>query len=79
MGTGGFSITGVGDTNILENISIISVAVIGAGRAEVRGLTTFGINSRWGMARQSKSAPECWKGSDFEICVRSTQTLKSPD
>jgi hypothetical protein len=35
----------------------------------VRGLTTDGINSRWGTALRSKADPACWKGSDFEICA----------
>jgi hypothetical protein len=47
----------------------ISVAIIKPGIAEVRGLTTAGINSRWGEARRSNSDKACWIGDDFTICV----------
>ena len=54
---------------ILPNITDISVFIISKGVAEVRGLTTDGINSRWGRALRSQVDPACWKGSDFEICA----------
>ena len=54
---------------ILPNITDISVSVVSTGVAEVRGLTTDGINSRWGSAVRSKTDPACWTGSDFEICA----------
>ncbi|WP_017295364.1 hypothetical protein [Geminocystis herdmanii] len=45
------------------------MAIIKSGVAEVRGLTTAGINSRWGEARRSKSDKACWVGDDFTICA----------
>ena len=47
----------------------ITVNIIEKGVAEVRGLTTDGINSRWGEARRSKVDKACWLGSDFSICA----------
>lgn len=55
---------------ILDGITDINVYVIEKGVAEVRGLTTSGINSRWGEALRSKSDKACWVGEDFEICAR---------
>jgi len=54
---------------IIPNIGSLSVSIVSSGVAEVRGLTTDGINSRWGTAIRSKADPACWKGSDFEICA----------
>ena len=54
---------------ILTNIIDVSVTIISDGVAEVRGLTTDGINSRWGRAIRSKTDAACWTGSDFEICA----------
>jgi hypothetical protein len=51
-------------------ISVITVFVVAPGEAEVSGLTTSGINSRWGAAQRSTSDPACWTGTDFEICAR---------
>lgn len=48
----------------------VTVSVVAPGKAEVRGLTSEGINSRWGEARRSKKDLACWTGSDFEICAR---------
>ncbi|BAQ66426.1 hypothetical protein [Geminocystis sp. NIES-3709] len=53
---------------IYDRVSI-SVAIIKPGVAEVRGLTTEGINSRWGEAIRSKSDKACWVGDDFTICA----------
>ena len=50
-------------------IGDISVSLIGPGTAEVRGLTSDGINSRWGEARRSRRDPACWIGEDFSVCV----------
>jgi hypothetical protein len=47
----------------------ISVNIVAPGVAEVYGLTTRGINSRWGEARRSQSDRACWVGSDFTICA----------
>jgi hypothetical protein len=70
MGAGGsFGIRRLDAKPILPNITDISVSIISPGVADVRGLTTDGINSRWGTALRSKVDPACWKGSDFEICA----------
>jgi hypothetical protein len=66
---GSFSIRRPDAKPILPNITDISVTIVAAGFAEVRGLTTDGINSRWGSAVRSKVDSACWTGSDFEICA----------
>jgi len=53
----------------LSFASDVSVAITEPGRAEVRGLTRAGINSRWGTARRSNQDGACWIGEDFEICA----------
>ena len=50
-------------------VSMISVTVIEKGVAEVRGLTTEGINSRWGAAKRSSKDQACWEGEDFKVCA----------
>jgi hypothetical protein len=52
------------------DVSVVSVTLTGGGRAEVRGLTRNGINSRWGEAVRSRKDPACWEGDDFEVCAR---------
>lgn len=47
----------------------VSVFVLAPGQAEVRGLTTGGINSRWGEGRRSSKDRACWEGSDFRVCA----------
>ena len=47
----------------------ITVSIIQPGIADVRALTTDGINSRWGEAKRSNSDKTCWVGSDFSICA----------
>lgn len=70
LGEGGsFAIRRHDSKSILTNITDISVTIVSRGVAEVRGLTTDGINSRWGSAVRSKKDPACWTGSDFEICT----------
>ena len=54
---------------LLKEISVLSVSMIAPGVAEVRGLTSAGINSRWGEARRSQRDPACWVGSDFQVCA----------
>ncbi|HEX9050384.1 MAG TPA: hypothetical protein VF841_07640 [Anaeromyxobacter sp.] len=68
---GSFSLSALdGQSPLFEDILVLSVDVVAPGKAEVRGLTSEGINSRWGEARRSKKDPACWTGSDFEICAR---------
>ncbi|HET8540172.1 MAG TPA: hypothetical protein VFL83_09910 [Anaeromyxobacter sp.] len=68
---GSFSLSALdGQQPLFEGILVLSVTVVAPGKAEVRGVTAEGINSRWGEARRSKADPACWTGSDFEICAR---------
>jgi hypothetical protein len=66
---GGFSIAPIAPRRTILGASIVNVAVIAPGRAEVSGLTSSGINSRWGPAKRSAADRACWVGSDFRICV----------
>lgn len=50
-------------------VGSISVWMTGRGTAEVRGLTSDGINSRWGTATRSRRDRACWVGSDFSVCA----------
>jgi len=50
-------------------VSDITVSITEPGVAEVRGLTSRGVNSRWGEARRSDDDRACWVGEDFSICV----------
>lgn len=51
---------------ITDSVSMISVFEFEKGKAMVTGLTTDGINSRWGVAEKKNG---CWEGSDFKVCV----------
>ena len=55
--------------SLTGTVSMISVTVIEKGVAEVRGLTTEGINSRWGAAKRSSKDQACWEGEDFKVCA----------
>ena len=67
-GNGSFSIQA--PSGLIDGRSLISVSIIQPGVAEVRGLTTDGINSRWGEATRLASDSACWAGDDFTICAR---------
>ena len=66
---GSFSLTPAGRRRFMGDVTLISVTLVGGGEAEVSGLTTGGINSRWGQARRSPRDRACWVGQDFTICV----------
>jgi len=51
-GKGSFYIDPVGRKRFSPDVTTISVSLIEPNLAEVRGLTTSGINSRWGEARR---------------------------
>ena len=57
------------DKPLTGSITMVSVTIIEKGVAEVRGLTTDGINSRWGEAKRSQKDKACWEGEDFKICA----------
>lgn len=48
----------------------LSLDIISAGVGEVRGLTAYGVRSRWGEARRMGEDRACWRGADFTLCVR---------
>lgn len=54
---------------LTDTISMVSVMIIEKGVAEVRGLTSDGINSRWGEAKRSAKDKACWEGVDFKVCA----------
>ena len=66
---GSFSIEPVGRRAFSGEVTGVTVFLTGPGAAEVSGLTTSGINSRWGTARRSRRDGACWEGSDFRVCV----------
>ena len=66
---GSFSISRRDQSTLFSDVTVVSVSIVEPGTAEVRGLTTDGINSRWGMATRSKDDTACWTGSDFEVCA----------
>jgi len=70
-GRGSFSISlpDERDGVFFDEVVLVSVTIISRGVAEVRGLTTAGINSRWGRAVRSRKNRACWDGSDFQICA----------
>ncbi|MXP09072.1 hypothetical protein [Pseudoblastomonas halimionae] len=67
---GGFTLTSkTGGGALYGRISSVSVSKIDKTNAEVRGLTSDGINSRWGAATRSAQDPACWNGNDFSVCA----------
>ncbi|MFK4002684.1 hypothetical protein [Qipengyuania sp. NPDC077563] len=67
---GGFTLMSrSGDGAIYGRILSVSVSKIDSKTAEVRGMTSDGINSRWGQATRSAQDPACWSGSDFSVCA----------
>jgi hypothetical protein len=78
LGGGSFSVSPIGKREFFSpgtvdapGITDISLE-ISEGTADVRGLTTFGINARWGNATRSPKDRACWLGDDFSICVYAT-------
>jgi hypothetical protein len=68
---GSFSLSNIKKQKPLyPGISVVSVTIIEPGVAEVRGLTSDGINSRWGEAKRSEKDKACWVGEDFKVCAR---------
>ena len=68
-GGGSFSLRPGAGRAFPGGTSDVSIHLIAPGQAEVRGLTTGGINSRWGEARRSTKDRACWEGSDFRVCA----------
>jgi len=59
-----------GRGRLYGSILSVSVTIVSRGVAEVRGLTSGGINSRWGRAVRSKRDRACWVGRGFSVCAR---------
>lgn len=66
---GSFSLSHPSGKPLFGGIMDVSVYIVARNQAEVRGLTTDGIKSRWGEAVRSRRNPACWVGSDFEVCA----------
>ena len=67
---GSFALSGMQGKPLYDSITIVSVTLLEKGIADVRGLTTDGVNSRWGDAKRSTKDKSCWVGSDFKICAK---------
>lgn len=67
---GSFGLASGSGKPLFGEVTNLSVTVTKPGVAQVYGLTTSGVNSRWGEARRSKSDGACWVGDDFQICAR---------
>jgi hypothetical protein len=52
-----------------NGVASISLAIVRPGVGDVRGLTSAGVNSRWGEALRSPRDRACWIGADFSLCV----------
>ena len=65
---GSFSVSPVGAADI-HGANPLMVSVVEPGVAEVRGLTSDGISSRWGEAKRSTSDRSCWAGDGFSVCA----------
>lgn len=55
---------------LFENTSMVSVSLIENDVADVLGLTSAGLRTRWGEAKRSQTDKTCWIGYEFEICAR---------
>jgi hypothetical protein len=64
MGRDDFFAHAKADPGIVE----IEVQVQGS-HADVRGVTSDGVDSYWGPAARSTKDPACWVGADFSICA----------
>lgn len=66
---GSFTIDPPRGRRFVGDVTSISLSVTARGVGEVRGVTTGGINSRWGRAARSSRDAACWVGSDFRVCA----------
>ena len=69
LGGGSFALRPVGRRFLVGDVTDVTVQILRPGAADVRGLTSNGVNSRWGAATRSRRDPACWTGSDFTICA----------
>lgn len=66
---GSFSLSLDDESPLVDAVTMVSVTILEPGEADVRGLTTGGINSRWGSAMRDAEDRACWNGADFTICA----------
>jgi len=66
---GSFMIAPPRGRRFVGDVTGISLDMVRRGIGEVRGVTTAGINSRWGRAARSRRDPACWIGPDFRVCA----------
>jgi hypothetical protein len=67
---GSFSLSNpLNDKPLYDTINFVNVNVVEAGVADVRALTSDGMNSRWGEAGRSSQDRACWVGADFKVCA----------
>ncbi len=67
---GSFSLTSAKKSGrFFGDVMMVSVTVLSKNRADVRGLTKMGINSRWGSAKRSGKNRACWLGNGFKVCA----------
>lgn len=66
---GTFSVSPIGKKTFDGERTTVSVYMLGNNTAQVRGLTTAGINAMWGDAVRSNTQKACWVGDDFKICA----------
>ncbi len=66
---GSFTVSPARGRSFPDGVTSISVAMMGQGEADVRGLTRDGVNSRWGTATRSRRDRACWVGSGFSVCA----------
>ena len=66
---GSFVITPTYEPDFQEGILDVNLWITAPGVAEVRGVTSAGINSRWGEAKRSTTDGACWVGDGFTVCA----------
>lgn len=68
-GGGSFTLDPARGRFLTATVTSVTVYLTGRAAAEVSGLTSEGVNSRWGEAKRSRKDLACWTGADFEICA----------
>jgi hypothetical protein len=69
---GSFSLSALdNESPLYDEILFVSVYITGKNKAQVRGLTSNGINSLWteNFVRDKKD-PACWVDAGVKICAR---------
>ena len=66
---GSFTVEPPAGRRLIADVVSVRLDVTGTGVADVRGLTTSVVNSRWGRAVRSRRDRACWVGSAFRVCA----------